>query len=314
MSLFAEISKTFTESTKMIYNDTIYHLKHPAFDNVYYCVLLAYLFCFALEVILPKQRQHGTITRKGFWLDIFYVLFNDIIVYSIGLFGICAVTELIFLKGLGAFGIHNLKVADITSWNPALQVLIMFLLQDFCEFVAHYLLHRFDFLWIFHKIHHAQDTLGAASTRRFHFVEMFVFKPLIYIPFAMIGYSAVDYFLFQITVQNVWGFFTHSNIKVKWGFLNYIINTPETHAWHHAKNIPRKLGVNYASILNIWDIIFGFYYVPKDKTPIIGVPDQKNMPTTFVGQFLYPFKMILSGKYKSEIDAQIIESNSKKKT
>ncbi len=314
MSLFAEISKTFTESTKMIYNDTIYHLKHPAFDNVYYCVLLAYLFCFALEVILPKQRQHGTITRKGFWLDIFYVLFNDIIVYSIGLFGICAVTELIFLKGLGAFGIHNLKVADITSWNPALQVLIMFLLQDFCEFVAHYLLHRFDFLWIFHKIHHAQDTLGAASTRRFHFVEMFVFKPLIYIPFALIGYSVVDYYLFQITVQNVWGFFTHSNIKVKWGFLNYIINTPETHAWHHAKNIPRKLGVNYASILNIWDIIFGFYYVPKDKTPIIGVPDQKNMPTTFLGQFLYPFKMILSGKYKSEVDAQIIESNSKKKT
>jgi len=314
VSLFAEISKTFTESTKMIYNDTIYHLKHPAFDNVYYCVLLAYLFCFALEVILPKQRQHGTITRKGFWLDIFYVLFNDIIVYSIGLFGICAVTELIFLKGLGAFGIHNLKVADITSWNPALQVLIMFLLQDFCEFVAHYLLHRFDFLWIFHKIHHAQDTLGAASTRRFHFVEMFVFKPLIYIPFALIGYSVVDYYLFQITVQNVWGFFTHSNIKVKWGFLNYIINTPETHAWHHAKNIPRKLGVNYASILNIWDIIFGFYYVPKDKTPIIGVPDQKNMPTTFLGQFLYPFKMILSGKYKSEVDAQIIESNSKKKT
>lgn len=313
MSLFAEISKTFTESTKMIYNYTIDHLKHPAFDNVYYCVLLAYLFCFTLEIVLPKQRQHGTITRKGFWLDIFYVLFNDIIVYSIGLFGICAVTELIFLKGLGVFGIHDLKVADITSWNPAIQILIMFLLQDFSEFIAHYLLHRFDFLWIFHKIHHAQDTLGAASTRRFHFVEMFVFKPLIYIPFAMIGYSVVDYYLFQITVQNVWGFFTHSNIKVKWGFLNYIINTPETHAWHHAKNIPRKLGVNYASILNIWDIIFGFYYVPKDKTPIIGVPDQKNMPTTFISQFFYPFKMILSGKYKSEVDAQILEPNSKKK-
>jgi sterol desaturase/sphingolipid hydroxylase (fatty acid hydroxylase superfamily) len=89
---------------------------------------------------------------------------------------------------------------------------------------------------------------------------MFIFKPIIYIPFAMIGYSAADYFLFQATVQNVWGFFTHTNIKVKWGFLNYIINTPETHSWHHAKNIPRRLGVNYASILNVWDLLFGFYY------------------------------------------------------
>ena len=138
---------------------------------------------------------------------------------------------------------------------------MMFVIQDFCEFFAHYLLHRSNFLWSFHKIHHAQETLGAGSTRHFHFAEMFIFKPIIYIPFAMIGYSAMDYFLFQITVQNVWGFFTHTNIKVKWGFLNYIFNTPETHSWHHAINIPRRYGVNYASILNIWDLLFGFYYL-----------------------------------------------------
>ena len=204
--------------------------------------------------------------------------------------------ELVFMKTLGVFGVHSLKVADITSWNPFLQVLIMFLIQDFMEYWAHFLLHKFDFLWAFHKIHHAQEELGAGSTRHFHFVEMFVFKPLIYIPFAMVGYSAVDYFLFQITVQNVWGFFTHMNIKVNWGFLNYIFNTPETHIWHHAKNIPHKHGVNYASILNIWDLMFGNFYLPKDKKPILGVPDQKSMPVTFLGQIVYPFKLLLKKK------------------
>lgn len=299
MALIPEIINTFTENTKSIYAYTVYQLKHPAFTNVYYCVLLAYLFCFTLEVILPKQREHGLLSRKGFWLDTFYVFFNDILVYIIGLFGLCAVTELIFLKVVGLFGFHSLKVVDITGWNPLVQVAIMFVIQDFCEFWAHYFLHRSDFLWAFHKIHHAQETLGAGSTRRFHFVEMFVFKPIIYIPFAMIGYSATDYFLFQITVQNVWGFFTHTNIKVKWGFLNYIINTPETHAWHHAKNIPRHYGVNYASILNIWDLMFGFYYAPKDKKPILGVPDQKEVPATFLKQMVYPFRLIMSKKYKS---------------
>ncbi len=299
MALIPEIIDVFVQNTKNIYNYTVFQLKHPSFTNIYYCVLLAYVFCFVLEIILPKQRQHGLLSRKGFWLDTFYVFFNDVLVYIIGLFGLCAVTELVFLKILGLFNIHTLQIIDITSWNPVLQVGIMFVIQDFCEFWAHYLLHRFDFLWAFHKIHHAQETLGAGSTRRFHFVEMFVFKPIIYIPFAMIGYSATDYFLFQITVQNVWGFFTHTNIKVNWGVLNYIINTPETHSWHHAKNIPRHFGVNYASILNIWDLMFGFYYVPKDKKPILGVPDQKEVPTSFIKQMIYPFKLIFSGKYKT---------------
>lgn len=262
-------------------------------------MLIAYVVCFVFEIILPKQRQHGVLSRKGFWLDAFYVFFNDVLVYIIGLFAICAVTELLFLKVVGLFGFHSLKVCDITHWNPILQIAIMFVIQDFCEYFAHYLLHRSDFLWTFHKIHHAQETLGAGSTRHFHFVEMFVFKPIIYIPFAMIGYSATDYFLFQITVQNVWGFFTHMNIKVKWGIFNYIINTPETHSWHHAKNIPRHYGVNYASILPLWDILFGSFYLPKHEEPVLGVPDQKEIPTTFVKQLVYPFKQIASGKYKT---------------
>lgn len=299
MALIPEIANTFVESTKLVYNYTVYQLKHPALTNVYYCVLIAYVACFVFEVILPKKREHGVLSRKGFWLDTFYVFFNDVLVYIFGLFAVCAVTELIFLKILGLFNIHSLKVVDITSWNPIVQIAIMFVIQDLCEFFAHYLLHRSDVLWTFHKIHHAQETLGAGSTRHFHFVEMFIFKPIIYIPFAMIGYSVTDYFLFQITVQNVWGFFTHMNIHVKWGFLNYIVNTPETHAWHHAKNIPRHYGVNYASILPLWDLLFGTFYLPKDDEPKIGVPDQKEMPTTFAKQLIYPFKQIAAGKHKS---------------
>lgn len=299
MALIPEIANTFVESTKLVYNYTVYQLKHPALTNVYYCVLIAYVACFVFEVILPKKREHGVLNRKGFWLDTFYVFFNDVLVYIFGLFAVCAVTELIFLKILGLFNIHSLKVVDITSWNPIVQIAIMFVIQDLCEFFAHYLLHRSDVLWTFHKIHHAQETLGAGSTRHFHFVEMFIFKPIIYIPFAMIGYSVTDYFLFQITVQNVWGFFTHMNIHVKWGFLNYIVNTPETHAWHHAKNIPRHYGVNYASILPLWDLLFGTFYLPKDDEPKIGVPDQKEMPTTFAKQLIYPFKQIAAGKHKS---------------
>lgn len=75
MPLIQEIADVFVNNTKSIYEYTIYQLKHPAFSNIYYCVLLAYVFCFTLEVILPKQREHGLLNRKGFWLDTFYVFF-----------------------------------------------------------------------------------------------------------------------------------------------------------------------------------------------------------------------------------------------
>ncbi|MGZ4086114.1 MAG: sterol desaturase family protein [Bacteroidia bacterium] len=311
MGLVNEVIETFSVQSKAMLDYTIYQLKHPAFKNVYYAVFIAYALCFTFEYILPKQRSHGVMSRRGFWLDTFYVMFNDIIIYAIGFFGLCAVVELLYLKLLSAFGLHSAVLIDIRSWNPVLQVAIMFLIQDFMEFWAHFLLHRLDFLWAFHKIHHAQEELGAGSTRRFHFVEMFVFKPLIYIPFSMIGYSVADYFLFQITVLNIWGFFTHMNIKVRFGFLNYIINTPETHVWHHAKNIPKKYGVNYASILNIWDLLFGYFYLPADQRPVLGIPDQKEVPHTFLKQMTYPFRIIYQGKHKSDTSGQVLKQSGK---
>lgn len=282
------------EQTILFNNYSLDQLKHPSFKNAYYCVIIAYCITLFIEVLLPKQRKHGTIFRKNFLQDTFYVIFNDLLIYVIGFYGLCAATELVFNRGLGAIGIHSIKVADITHWNPIVQVLVMFVLQDLMEYIAHVILHRVDFLWEFHKIHHAQDELSAPSTRHFHWVEMIIFKPLIYFPFAMIGYSVIDYFLFQITVQNIWGFFTHMNIKVKWGFLNYIVNTPETHAWHHAKNLPNKYGVNFASILVIWDLLFKQFYNPPGKTPILGVSDQKSMPKSFLGQQFYPFKQLFN--------------------
>jgi len=296
MSFIPEIATEFSKLQHAFWQFAKDSLKHPSFTNVYYCVLMAYLICFFLEVILPKQRKHGLLSRKYFWLDTFYILFNDLILYTLGFFALCGVTEFIFLKFVGLFGYKSLVILNITHINPILQVLIMFILQDFCEFIAHILLHRSNILWQFHKIHHAQEELGAASTRHFHWFEMCIFKPIIYIPFALIGYSIVDYFLFQITVQNIWGFFTHCNIKVKWGILNKIINTPETHAWHHAKNVPQKYGVNFASILNIWDILFGYYYLPNNKTPVLGINDGNKVPKNFIGQFFYPFKQLFNKK------------------
>jgi len=52
------------------------------------------------------------------------------------------------------------------------------------------------------------------------------------------------------------GHLNHSNIKIIWGPLKYILNNPVMHLYHHAYTLPKgKYGVNYGISLSLWDYI-----------------------------------------------------------
>jgi sterol desaturase/sphingolipid hydroxylase (fatty acid hydroxylase superfamily) len=171
------------------------------------------------------------------------------------------------------------------------------------QWFGHFLLHRVDFLWNFHKIHHAQEELGFASTRHFHWVEYFIFKPLIYIPFILLNVQLSEFLIIYLWIGLSFTFFSHANVAVKWRWFNLVFITPETHYWHHAVNLPekRRYGVNFASVLTIWDHLFGYFYYPKKDeklTPKLGVTEQKVMPETFIGQMIQPFQAAFGRKPK----------------
>jgi hypothetical protein len=84
------------------------------------------------------------------------------------------------------------------------------------------------------------------------------------------------------------GFFQHSNIKVKYGILNYIISSSELHRWHHSE-IPRESNGNYGNNLIIWDIIFGTWFLPKNRSvETIGLRN-RNFPKDYISQLKAPF-------------------------
>jgi len=68
--------------------------------------------------------------------------------------------------------------------------------------------------------------------------------------------------------------------------LHRIVITPDNHYWHHAKNLPKPYGVNFASALCIWDHLFGTFHLPDDE-PELGIHND-DVPTDFLGQQLYP--------------------------
>ncbi len=262
----------------------------PAWDNPYYIIPAICLLTFILELALPKKQKYSVTTRKGFWLDLFYVIFIDYLLLLFGFFALASTVEYLFRGGLEAIGIASPVLFDLKATPFIIQFVVVFLLMDFMQWFGHFLLHRVDFLWNFHKVHHAQEELGFASTRHFHWMEYIVFKPLLFLPFLFLNFSAAEFIVIYLWIGWFFTFFSHCNVKVNARWFNYIFISPETHYWHHAKAGPMRYGVNFASTLTIWDHIFGFFYYPKDeKEPELGVEDQEKMPTTFLGQFIMPF-------------------------
>lgn len=293
---YIEVFKTYFSN----YIQYAYHeLTHPHLANPIYWIFFWCLICLLMEVFTKKKMvDYPALKRKGFWQDVFYVIFYDIFFMALGFYAFTVVVEIFYRKTLFAFGFEPVHLFNISELPTAVQLFALFIMQDFIEFWAHYLMHRVDFLWAIHKIHHAPKQIGFASARHFHFGEYFIFKPLMYIPFNIIGFSAPQYAYVVVTIFFFEALFTHTNIRTNFGFFNYIFNNPETHYWHHAKNVPSRYGVNFASVLNIWDVLIGTYYVPKDKTltPELGVDDSDEMPQSFLGQFVYPLKHWFKGK------------------
>lgn len=280
-----------------------YQLHHFSWDNPFFIIPTICLLTFLLELFLPKKLNYGVTTRKGFFLDLFYVIFFDFLILLIGFYAVTSTVEYLFKQLLHLVGIDNYIIWDMKEVPFVFQFIVLFLLLDLLQFFGHHLLHRFDFLWKFHKIHHAQEELGFASTRHFHWVEYLVFKPLLFMPFMMLNFSTTEFIAIYLWIGYGFTFFSHCNVRVKWNWLNYILITPETHFWHHAKNLPsnQRYGVNFASTTTIWDHLFGFFYLPKDTelVPILGIEDQKKIPKTFIGQMIHPFRELFKKEKKT---------------
>ena len=301
--LILSIIETFAagfEEYKMVFK---HQISNPSLSNTFYIIPIICLITFLMELYLPRKMNYDPIKRKGFALDLFYVIFIDFLLMVIGFYAFAKVAEYVFQLIMGSFGVTDFLIYDITQLNGIIQFLIIFVVLDFMQWLGHFLLHRINFLWNFHKIHHAQEDLGFASTRRFHWMEYFVFKPLLYVPFILLNVPLSEFLVIYLWVGLSFTFFSHTNVRVKWKWFNYIFITPETHYWHHAMNIPEKnrYGVNFASVLTLWDHLFGYFYYPRESdqlTPKLGVSDQKRMPTTFIGQMIQPFRIAFSKKKK----------------
>lgn len=266
---------------------------NPNWRNYFWWLIGISLIAWLLEILLPWRKDQAVV-RREFFLDGFYMFFNFFLFSLIGYNAISNVGVNLFSDFLSVFGIDNLMAVNVQSWPSLAKLLLMFILTDFIQWNTHRLLHRIPWMWEFHKVHHSVEEMGFASHFRFHWMETVIYKMIQYVPLAMIGFGLQEFFIIHIVSVAI-GHLNHSNVRITYGPLKYILNNPVMHIWHHTKDIPDQHGVNFGISLSLWDYIFRTAYVPdKVRRGTLGFDKIENFPRSFWGQIIYPFKTFLN--------------------
>lgn len=260
----------------------------PWYSNYFWGLILISFVVWGLEIAFP-WRKNQSIFRKDFWLDGFYMFFNFFI-FSIAIEGFYRVLNILFEDaGVTSKSLALINISEFPLW---LQLAVFFIILDFVQWFTHVLLHKFPFLWRFHKVHHSVKEMGFAAHLRYHWMENIFYKPLkTFAVMILGGFEPEQAFIVHFAAITI-GHFNHSNIKITWGVLKYIFNNPVMHLYHHAHTLPKgRFGVNFGISLSLWDYIFKTNYIPEDSGNLeLGFPEDDKFPKSFLGQFFYGFR------------------------
>jgi len=257
----------------------------PWYTNYFWGLILISLLVWGLEMLFP-WRKVQSIFREDFWLDAVYMFFNFFI-FSIVISGVYGLLEVVFNKmGIQLDSFSVIPLSSLPQWS---QLLIFFILLDFVQWFTHILLHKYPFLWQFHKIHHSVKEMGFAAHLRYHWMENIFYKPLKTVSVMLLGGFEPEQAYVVHFVAIAIGHLNHANIKLSWGPLKYLLNNPVMHLYHHAYELPKgKFGVNFGISLSLWDYIFKTDYIPEDSGNVpLGFKGDEEIPKGFWKQITF---------------------------
>jgi len=153
----------------------------------------------------------------------------------------------------------NYQLFDLSHLAVWQATVIGLLVYELGVYIWHRSLHKSDFLWkTFHQMHHSAENLDTYGA--------FYFSPMDMIGWTFLGSLSLTLVVGVdpqaataiILLTTFFAIFQHANIKTP-VWLGYIIQRPESHTIHHAKNIH---AFNYSD-LPMFDLVFGTFQNPS---------------------------------------------------
>lgn len=243
-------------------------------------IILGALIIVALEKLFPYNKGQK-ILREGFFTDFFWYTLVQSYILSIIIFS----GVIVFIDNHAQISRLQL-VADWPLWA---QLVFFVVTHDLYIYWFHRLQHKSKVLWRTHEAHHSPEEVDWLSGSRSHALEILINQTVEFAPIILLG-AAPEMVALKGMVSAVWGMYIHSNINVRSGWLQYFINGPEMHRWHHADEPAEALDRNFGTKLAIWDWLFGTAYLPHGaKAEKYGLVNSI-FPKNYFRQFIFAFR------------------------
>jgi sterol desaturase/sphingolipid hydroxylase (fatty acid hydroxylase superfamily) len=148
------------------------------------------------------------------------------------------------------------------AWDgpPLAETLAGLVLFDAWMYAWHRLNHAVPLLWRFHAVHHADAEMDATSGLRFHTGEIVLSSLARLAVLPLLGLSVGQVLLYEAVLLPVI-LFHHANVRLPPRadrLLRLVVVTPGMHWVHHSPLQP-ETDSNFASVLSVWDRLFGTY-------------------------------------------------------
>lgn len=242
---------------------------------------------FSALVFIPIEKMLAvrpmSPLRAEWRTDLVYFFMSHVLVQFL-LIAVTASTSAI--AAFAAFPSLQGMIQSLPVWA---QFLLAVFVADLAQAGLHRAYHNLPFLWRFHAVHHSSRNMDWLAGSRIHIVEILMTRSAVLLPLVILGFSsdAVNAYVILVGIQAV---LAHANLRVDFGWLEYVLVAPRYHHWHHARHVD-YIDVNYAIHLPVVDMLMGtFRRPPRGEWPAeYGVMKLETVPRGIWAQLLMPF-------------------------
>lgn len=241
----------------------------------------------ALERLQPKPRRTpilrlGLTTDLAYWIAtpfLSHYVVRTFVILAIAAFALLVYGRIDHSQIMAGFG-------PLSRLPMGVQALAMLVIADFLGYWMHRHFHGRR-LWKFHSVHHSSETLDWLSSVRVHPVNELANRIATTIPLLALGFAPLAV-AWIAPVFTLFAIMLHANLNWDFGPLRSVIASPVFHRWHHTTEAAAR-DKNFAGLFPVWDVLFGTYYMPRDRLPERFGTDTP-VPKGIIGQLIYPFR------------------------
>ena len=154
----------------------------------------------------------------------------------------------------------HLPLDDWKTWVAG------FIAVEFAYYWFHRASHRVRWLWATHAVHHSPEEMTLLSSLRLGWTNLLSGGWLFYVPLMFVGFDP-RLVVMLLALDLRYQFFLHTEAKLSFGPLEWLLNTPSHHRAHHGRN-EAYLDCNYGGVVIVFDRIFGTFRPERADEPV----------------------------------------------